>query len=73
MVNPLSETITIQSAVARKPEFDFEGNRIGHKYSVTMPKTRASVRVIKAPTIVLEILEVLQMTRKEVVLEGNWQ
>jgi integrase len=55
-VNLLSRTITILSAVVRKPEFDVSGNKTGHKYVVSTPKTRASVRVIKAPAIVIEAL-----------------
>ena len=55
-INSLCGTITIQSAVARKPDFDLDGNKTGHRIAVSAPKTRASVRIIKVPTIVMDTL-----------------
>ena len=53
----LSGTIAIHSAVTRKPEFDENGNKTGQKYLVSLPKTRASVRVIRVPDMVLDAIK----------------
>lgn len=50
-------TITVQSAMTRRPRFDVDGNKTGQENLVSAPKTRASVRIIKAPESVLDALK----------------
>jgi len=55
-VNFKNGTIVIQSAVIRKPEFDEFGKKTKQTSLVSAPKTRSSVRVIKAPDAVINAL-----------------
>ncbi len=55
-VDFLRGTISVQSAVTRKPEFDMAGKQIKQSSVVSAPKTRSSMRVIKAPAIVMDAL-----------------
>ena len=55
-VNFTHGVIFVQSAVINKPEIDASGRHTGYTNMISAPKTRSSVRKVKAPSIVLEVL-----------------
>jgi integrase len=48
-INFSTRTITVDRAVTVEPEFDEDGNRLGRKTVVSVPKTKASYRDIVVP------------------------